>query len=1684
MTNPEQTSNNPNVSTGASSLQLSVTDNKDGTLGIVGAVIGVPAGTEISILIADAEGNTTSITAVADANGSYEALVTDTSMLKPGNLIATGKVNNLSTDAPFELEGMAALDPILITNSAMNGANQISLNGLAPSLKVNDVLTVVIRDKNGTSTDVTAVVQQGGVFSLTGISTQGLVDGPLVIDVQAQTTESNISVVNAATLQLATQLPAGADKTLLAIEDTGFALTASAFGYDASAGHTMTGIKIAGLPSLGTLKYNGVSVTLDQFVSVADLAAGKLVFLAAPNANGNAYANFMFKVLDSRSGINEDPVANTITFNVAAVNDAPVLANTSTLAYTENEAPKAINNAITVADFDSAGLTAANVAITTGFVMGQDVLSFTTTGEATMGNITGNYNPATGSMSLSSVGGTATLAQWQAALRAVAYSNSSDNPTAAARTVSYTVNDGLVNGNTVTSTINLTAVNDAPVLAIGSTLAYTENDTPKVINSGITVADLDNATLSTATVTIASGFVTGQDVLSFTTTGVATMGNISGTYNPATGVMSLLSTGNTATKAHWEAALRAVTYSNTSDNPNTAARTVSYAVNDGSLGSNTVTSTINLTAVNDAPLLSTGSTLSYTENEAPKAINNAINLADLDSATLSTATVSLTGGFVTGQDVLSFTNAGAATMGNIAGTYNPDTGVMGLFSTGNTATTAQWQAALRAVAYSNSSENPTTTARTVSFAVNDGLVTGNTVTSTINLTAVNDAPLLSNSGTLAYTENDAPKAIHTSITVSDVDSAGLSTATVTITTGLATNQDFLSFTNTGAAAMGDISGTYSSGTGVMNLSSASGTATAAQWQAALRAVTYNNSSDNPNTAARTVTYSVNDGGLNSNTVSATITLTAVNDSATFSGVTNIPINESNAAQTVGGTLTVTDLDSANTVTARNSVNGSAGYGKFTISTAGVWSYVMNTAQDQFVAGQTYDDTLTVTTADGTQQVIKVTITGTNDKPTVVSSTNSTGMITFTEDGAAVLARGGTITLADVDSANLQGATVRVVDWTTPNPVIAGDILSYNGALATASNITGSYVAATGTLTFSGSATQAQYQALLDTVTYSNARNDLPGGVRNVHYAVTDASGVTSDEAMTRVNVGRLNDAPLLDNSANLNLSDMTPTVFDAPPAQTAGVLVSTLVGGVTDPDLTLLNGTPVPKGIAVVGANPALGKVFFSVDGGVKWFTPTFALSGTAALVLKADSDTRVYFRPNPGVEGTIADALTIRAWDGTDNKSSLLGTNNVVQHNISSVLGGINPYSLATDTVSLKVASVASAGLAGTSGPNTLNGTAGNDVILGGGGADVINAGTGNDRVVLNDSNVTELSLANLANINGGGGVNILKLIGTELTLDLTNATVAGKVDNFSTVDITSNVNNMLKLNLLNVQNFSGATNNPSTTAVDESKMMVVLGDVGDAVVLQDAAGWAVVNGLEGASLGALYGADYGFSSSRQYSQYSKEGASLFVDQLVPVGDIVGTSGNDTLAGTNNADVIFGNGGADTIAAGPGKDTVILSASSLTALAATTNTAAVDGGTDINTLKLSGINLNLDLTNPTVIGKLDNFTVIDMKQGSGNKFKLGLAEVLALAGGTDNAATVGVDESKMLVLQGNGGAALNKLELKDGLTWTAVTNLGGTGLQTTYGAEYGFEVGRSYTQYTSGAANLFVDQTLLQVMV
>ena len=76
----------------------------------------------------------------------------------------------------------------------------------------------------------------------------------------------------------------------------------------------------------------------------------------------------------------------------------------------------------------------------------------------------------------------------------------------------------------------------------------------------------------------------------------------------------------------------------------------------------------------DAPVLAqTATTLAYTEGDGDKAINATITATDADSANLTTATVSITAGFSSGQDILA-----VVTQNGISGSYNGGTGVLTL----------------------------------------------------------------------------------------------------------------------------------------------------------------------------------------------------------------------------------------------------------------------------------------------------------------------------------------------------------------------------------------------------------------------------------------------------------------------------------------------------------------------------------------------------------------------------------------------------------------------------------------------------------------------------------------------------------------------------------------------------------------------------------------------------------------------------------------------------------------------------------------------------------------------------------------------------------------------------------------------------------------------------------------------
>ena len=113
-----------------------------------------------------------------------------------------------------------------------------------------------------------------------------------------------------------------------------------------------------------------------------------------------------------------------------------------------------------------------------------------------------------------------------------------------------------------------------------------------------------------------------------------------------------------------------------------------------------------------------------------------------------------------------------------------------------------------------------------------------------------------------------------------------------------------------------------------------------------------------------------------------VSMLGTNDAAVITGTSSASLSETNAAQTTGGTLSATDSDSSNAFVVQTGVAGS--YGTFGINAAGVWSYTMSGAHDEFVGGTTYTDSVTVATADGTQRVISVSMLGTNDALTLTA----------------------------------------------------------------------------------------------------------------------------------------------------------------------------------------------------------------------------------------------------------------------------------------------------------------------------------------------------------------------------------------------------------------------------------------------------------------------------------------------------------------------------------------------------------------------------------------------------------------------------------------------------------------------------------------------------------------------------
>jgi Ca2+-binding RTX toxin-like protein len=595
-----------------------------------------------------------------------------------------------------------------------------------------------------------------------------------------------------------------------------------------------------------------------------------------------------------------------------------------------------------------------------------------------------------------------------------------------------------------------------------------------------------------------------------------------------------------------------------------------------------------------------------------------------------------------------------------------------------------WNTILRGLQYNNTSDTPTGRTLTVTAYDQQAILSASSeATDTISVTQVNDAPVTDLNGAPAGTDNTADFTEQTAVliapsaTILDVDSANLTSLTATLTArpdGDAVES--LALNAAAAAAAAGLTVSYVAATGVLSITGSASTAT---YQTILAGIQYNNSSDTPDTTPRTVTVVVNDGTDASASHDVTVNVAAVNDAPT---ATNLSTPET-YTEDISLNLTdivVSDVDSTDvtvTLTLSNAAAGalstdtSNGVTSTYDPVTGIWSASGAKADvNALLAGVSFNPALnynanfTVTTSvsDGVAQAITgtksfSTDTLVNDAPT---ATNLDTSESYTEDTPLDLTD---IVVADVDS-----------------PIVTATLTLSNaaaGALSTdtSNGVTSTYDPVTGLWTASGAI--ADVNTLLAGVTFTPALNF--NADFTVATSVSDgvADAITGTKSFTGTPV---NDAPVLDASKSPALA----TVAEDPgaPSGAVGTLVSSLVDfaspsgdvdNVGDVDSSAL------LGIALT-ATSASGTWFYSTNNGTTW-TAVGAVSDNSALLLAADANTRLYLQPAADFNGTVASAITFRAWDQSSGSAGSTAD--------TTTNGGTTAFSAMTDTASIVVSPV-----------------------------------------------------------------------------------------------------------------------------------------------------------------------------------------------------------------------------------------------------------------------------------------------------------------------------------------------------------------------------------------------------------
>ena len=582
-------------------------------------------------------------------------------------------------------------------------------NRLAAGASGTDTFTYQIGDGNGGFDTATA-----------RITINGTNDAPVAQDDVFTITEDQ--TITGGNVLAANPVTADRDRDV----DTGSSLTVTQVnGNGGDVGNAIT------LPS-------GAQLTLNSDGTFDYDPTGVAAFQAN---TANATDSFIYTLSDGT-----DTDTATVTITLTPVNDVPVVdlngpGGDANFAATFTEGGGAVRIAdtnATLADVDT-GDNIESLTITLTNAQANDGLAIAGgTGALPVGIAQDGASTAT----MLVLTGASAPANYATALRLIQFENTSDNPSAVARTITVVANDGDGNSTTTTSTISVIPVNDPPV-AVNDTLTTNEDtaltgDNLLNANGGAVDRDPENDSLAIAQV---NGSAANVGTAIALTSGAQLTVNPNGTftYNP-NGAFDATVDGGSANDSF------------------------TYTLSDGSLNSNQATVTINITGLNDAPVAvdDAFSTDEDTTLSGGNVFAANPTTADSDADTGNTFTVVEVNG-VAGNvgNPVTTTGGGQLTL-NSDGTftYNPNGAFEGIVANATDTFTYRIR--------DNSTPTP---------------ATSNLATGTITIAPVNDAPINTVPG--AQTTVVSTPIDFTGISIADVD-AGASVLESVISTTVGT----------------------------------------------------------------------------------------------------------------------------------------------------------------------------------------------------------------------------------------------------------------------------------------------------------------------------------------------------------------------------------------------------------------------------------------------------------------------------------------------------------------------------------------------------------------------------------------------------------------------------------------------------------------------------------------------------------------------------------------------------------------------------------------------------------------------------------------------------------------------------------------------------------------------------------